>query len=243
MITMLRQMNTAGSPLRGEPGMTLTEMVRNTVIALIVRGEFPDEHRLYPEQLSEMLGVSITPVREALLQLASEGFIENIQRRGFHIRMPSAEQVRDMSQVRQGLELTAGELLIDRLKRGDLDLAQLDVLDELQYAQQRDPASIDHATKLELNANLHATIVRFSGNELLLSLHQGLRHRTLGALVQRGSDTWRGRVEAESREHWAIINALKSMDIDAYNDAVRAHLSRSLNDAFEDVSLKRSPTK
>jgi DNA-binding GntR family transcriptional regulator len=226
--------------LRGDPGMTLGEMVRKTLIALIVRGEFPEGYRLYPEQLSERLGVSITPVREALMQLATEGFIENIQRRGFHIRLPSAGQIRDLSQVRQSLELTAGELVIARLKSGELDPAELLVLDELQHIQERDPAHIDHAAKLELNSNLHSTIVALSGNALLQSLYEGLRHRVLGALVQRGSDSWRNRVAGESREHWAIINALKDTDIDAYDAAVRAHISRSLDDALADMDLRRA---
>ena len=226
--------------LRGDPGMTLGEMVRKTMIGLIVRGEFPEGHRLYPEQLSEKLGVSITPVREALLQLASEGFIENIQRRGFHIRMPSPSQIRDMWQVRQGLELTAGELVIARLKSGQIDTTALLVLSDLQHAQERDPATIDHAAKLELNSSLHSTIVALSDNVLLQSLYEGLRHRVLGALVQRGSDNWRNRVAGESREHWAIINALKDTDIDAYDAAVRAHISRSLDDALADMDQRRA---
>lgn len=226
--------------LRGDPGTTLGDMVRKTLIALIVRGEFPEGHRLYPEQLSEKLGVSITPVREALLQLASEGFIENIQRRGFHIRLPTPSQIRDMWQVRQGLELTAGELVIARLKSGALEVSALDALSELQHAQERDPDTIDHAAKLELNSSLHSTIVALSDNALLQSLYEGLRHRVFGALVQRGSDTWRARVAGESSEHWAIINALKHIDIAAYDAAVRAHISRSLKDALADMDLRRA---
>lgn len=225
--------------LRGEPGATLSEMVRQTLVALIVNGEFPSGHRLYPEELSEKLGVSITPVREALLQLANEGFIENIQRRGFHIRMPEASHIRDMWQVRQSLELTAGELLIARLESGEVDADELLVLEELQRAQEADPASIDHATKLQLNADLHAVIVNLCGNKLLRTFHAGLRHRVLGALVQRGSDNWRSRVKAESREHWAIINALKKRDLHAYHLAVREHLSRSLNDALTDMEVRQ----
>lgn len=226
---------TALYALRGEPGMTLTEMVRATMVALIVRGEFPGDSRLYPDQLAEKLGVSITPVREALLKLASEGFIENVQRRGFHVRMPSARQIRDMWQVRQSLELTAGELAIGRLRDGSLDPAELAVLEELQRAQEADPEGIDHGAKLELNAELHARIVALSGNALLATLHGGLRHRGLGALVQRGSDDWRARVAGEAREHRSIIDALKARDIDAYDRAVRAHLSRSLVDALADI--------
>ncbi|MFB8343866.1 GntR family transcriptional regulator [Brucella cytisi] len=225
--------------LLGEPGMTLTEMVRKTLISLILRSEFPEGHRLYIEELSEKLGVSITPVREALLQLASEGFIENVQRRGFHVRIPTEAQIRDIWQVRQGLELMAGELVIARLKSGALSMDALSTLDDLQNVQERDSAKVDHVTKLELNASLHSALVSFSGNAVLGSMYVGLRHRVFGALIQRGSDTWRGRISDEAREHWAIINALKNLDYQAYDQAVRAHIARSLKDALIDLNFKQ----
>lgn len=227
-------------PLQGSFGMTLSESVRKTLIELIIAGRFAEDERLYPEHIAEMFGVSITPVREALMQLATEGFIENILRRGFHIRVPSPEQIRNIWQVRQGLELTAGDLVIERLNDGVIDLEAIDKLDEFQLAQQGDASKIAHATKLELNANLHATIIELSGNELLVSMYRGLQHKVLGGLVQRGMDSWRNRVEQESEEHWAIINALKAKDIAAYNVAVRRHISRSLSDALVDVKNRKT---
>ena len=95
------------------------------MLDLIMRGELEQGHRLYPERLAERFGVSITPVREALMQLAAEGFIEVVQRRGYHVRTPAAGQIIDLWQVRQGLELTAGEICIARLKAGELQLRQL----------------------------------------------------------------------------------------------------------------------
>lgn len=243
MTNTARNLASIGEPvytLRGEPGMTLGEMVRKTLAALIVAGEFPEDHRLYPEQLAEKLGVSITPVREALMRLANDGFIENVQRRGFHIRAPGANQVRDMWQVRQSLELTAGELVIARIRSGELRVENLFPMRDLQRAQEGDPSSMDHATKLDLNGQFHSVIVDLSGNALLKTMHESLRHRVLGALVQRGTDAWRRRIAVESKEHWTIIDALTNLDAEAYQAAVRAHLSRSLKDALADVGEQRT---
>lgn len=227
-------------PLQGTAGMTLSESVRKTLVELIIGGKFSEGERLYPEHISDMFGVSITPVREALMQLATEGFIENVLRRGFHIRVPSPEQIRNIWQVRQGLELTAGDLVIERLNESILPLKAIDRLDDFQLAQEVDASKIDHAIKLELNANLHATIIELSGNDLLVSMYRGLQHKVLGGLVQRGMDSWRNRVVQESEEHWAIINALKAKDMAAYSIAVRRHISRSLSDALIDVKNRKT---
>lgn len=224
--------------LLGEPGMTLGEMVRATLVDCIIRGLFKEGDRLYPERISEMFGVSITPVREALIQLASEGFIQNIQRRGFHVMLPDPVQVREIWQVRMGLEQLAGDLAILRLQDGDLADADLVQLDRLQDEQELE--GIDHAVKLELNGRLHATIVALSGNQLLANLHQGLRSRVLGGLVQLGSERWRERLASESREHRAIIAAIKARDREACREAIRAHVMRSLGDALEDLRLRKT---
>jgi DNA-binding GntR family transcriptional regulator len=228
--------------LLGRPGATLAQTVRRTVLDLIMRGQLEQGHRLYPERLAERFGVSITPVREALMQLAAEGFIEVVQRRGYHVRTPTARQIVDLWQVRQGLELTAGELCIARLRSGELPVSDLDALSELQRAQERDIETIDHLEKLELNNRLHSQIVEFSGNQLLAALYRGTQFKVLGSLVQRGLDSWRSRVSDESAEHWAIVESLRAADYDAYQKAVRVHLARSLKGALEDLKARTATT-
>jgi DNA-binding GntR family transcriptional regulator len=227
--------------LLGHPGATLAETVRRTMLDLIMRGELEQGHRLYPERLAERFGVSITPVREALMQLAAEGFIEVVQRRGYHVRTPSAQQIIDLWQVRQGLELTAGEICIARLKAGELQLRDLDELTELQRAQEQNIDTIDHLEKLDLNNRLHSRIVEFSGNDLLIVLYRSTQFKVLGSLVQRGLDSWRARVADESAEHWAIIQALRAADYGAYQNSVRAHLARSLKGALTDLEARGGP--
>jgi DNA-binding GntR family transcriptional regulator len=226
------------SELLGRPGATLAETVRRTMLDLIMRGELEQGHRLYPERLAERFGVSITPVREALMQLAAEGFIEVVQRRGYHVRTPTAGQIIDLWQVRQGLELTAGEICMARLKAGELQLRDLDELANLQLAQEQNIETIDHLEKLELNNRLHSQIVEFSGNQLLISLYRSTQFKVLGSLVQRGLDSWRARVADEAAEHWAIIQALRAADYDAYQNSVRAHLARSLKGALPDLEAR-----
>lgn len=220
---------------QSELGKKLGDSVGQTLAGMIIRGEFAEGERLYPDQLAARFGVSITPVREALMQLANEGFIEAIQRRGFHIRVPTADQIRNVWQVRQSLELCAGELVIRRIGSGALGGAELERLEDLQ---DHNATAVDHAKKLELNSNFHSTIIELAENPILTSMYRSLQHKVVGGLVQRGLDSWRARVATESDEHKAIIKALQSKDYVAYDAAVRNHLARSLQDALSDLSAR-----
>ncbi|WP_395517744.1 GntR family transcriptional regulator [Pseudorhizobium flavum] len=232
-------MTSTALPLELETlGKTLGETVRNRLVGLIMRGEFAAGERLYPEQLAVRFGVSITPVREALMQLAAEGFIDNVQRRGFHLRVPTADQIRNVWNVRQSLELCAGENVIRRLVEGTLPLQALERLDVLQLAQLQDTAQMDHATKLELNGSFHGTIIEFAENPILASMYRSLQHKVVGGLVQRGLDSWRERVPKEGQEHKAIVDGLKNKDYSAYEAAVRSHIARSQEDALRDLKAR-----
>jgi DNA-binding GntR family transcriptional regulator len=221
--------------LVGMPGETLTETLRRTLLEMIVFGYFERGRRLYPERLAEQFGVSLTPVREALMRLAAEGYIETVQRRGFHVRSPDARQVVELWQVRLGLELTAGEILIDRLASGALSPDALDILETTLRELEARPKMIEHRPKLSLNAEFHHRIVELSGNTMLITLYRGIQMQLIGEWVQRGLQSWRDRLGDEAREHHAIVDALRAKDKDAYAAATRGHIGRSLKDALGDL--------
>lgn len=222
--------------LVGKPGETLTETLRRTLLEMIVFGYFDRGFRLYPDKLAEQFGVSQTPVREALMRLASEGYIEAVQRRGYHIRTPSAKQVLDLWQVRLGLELAAGEIAIERLEAGTLPAEQLDQLDLIRAQLEADPDHIEHRRKLGLNTEFHQHIVALSGNDMLISIYSGIQMQLLGEWIQRGLQSWRKRLDNEAEEHAAIVAALRARDKDAYSAAIRIHIGRSLKDALNDLN-------
>src|SRR5262249_15559139 len=154
--------------LVGRPGETLAQVAHRTLLEMIVSGYFEPGFRLYPVRLAEKFGVSLTPVREALMQLASEGFIDGVQRRGFHVRTPDGRAVQDLWTVRLALELMAGELTVARLIAGEVSDREVDRLDAIQNEIDQDPETIPQGRKHELNSQLHRRIVEMSGNRLLL---------------------------------------------------------------------------
>lgn len=226
--------------LVGRPGETLAEILRRTLLEMILSGQFARGRRLYPEKLAERFGFSLTPVREALMRLAAEGYIEAIPRRGFHIRSPTAKQVVDLWQVRLGLELMAGELLIERLGDGGDGLAELEAIgSRLEAAADQ----LTHRRHIELNAEFHHRLIELAGNELLASLYRGIEMQLMGAWIQRGLDSWRARLPSEAKEHRAILAALQGRNREAYARAARAHIARSLQGALADLATQGGDDK
>lgn len=225
-------------PLVGSPGETLTATLKRTITEMILFGFFPREARLYPHELAARFRVSQTPVREALMQLASEGLIEATPRRGFHIKTPTPAHVRDVWQVRLGLEQMAAEGVIARLSGGTLDDGALARIVDVQ--RQRDAFGPAMTTKqhIETNAAFHRGLVELSGNRLLGDLFGAIQMQLIGAWVQRGVESWRPRLVEDAREHHAIIDALKARDVAACRDVLARHVGRSLDGALTDLAAQ-----
>lgn len=223
--------------LIGKPGEKLADALYASIRDAVVFGMEVDQgERIYPKDLSERFNVSPTPVREALMRLAAEGYIESIPRRGFRIRKPSPEQVRDLWEVRLGLEVNAGELAIGRMKAGEVSRSEIGPLSGIIEKSDKDWERLSGREQIELNTQFHSRIVELSGNELLKTIYHGIQLQYVSSRVRQGVDNWRVRREAEMREHRAIVSALSDCDEDAYRIAAKTHVLRSLNDALTDVA-------
>lgn len=223
--------------LMGRPGQKLSDALYTSIRDEVVFGAAGSDsgERIYPRELSARFNVSPTPVREALMRLAAEGYIESIPRRGFRIRKPTPQQVRDLWNVRLGLEVNAGELAIERLVAGEGDSSDLDALEEIISRTHETWEGLSGREQIELNSEFHGRIVAMSGNALLQSIYGGIQLQYVSSRVRRGVQQWRKRRDVEVREHQAIVDGLRALDPDAYRLAVRAHVKRSLADALRDV--------
>ena len=220
----------------GVPGERLVDLLyRNIRDYVIFSPEGTHQRRLYPHDLCEKFHATATPVREALARLAAEGFIEATPRRGFHIRRPTEAQVTDLWQVRGGLEVLAGEIVIGHLQRGSLQPAQLDPLATLLERIATTVEGLDGHAHIELNRQFHGGIIELSGNQLLVSMYRGIQMQLLAAWVKRGLQTWRARVQAEADDHGEILAALRALEPERYRVAARQHVVMSLGNALMDL--------
>ena len=224
--------------LVGAPGETVTATLKRTIMEMILFGYFANETRLYPHELAQRFAVSQTPVREALMQLSSEGLIEATPRRGFHIRTPTPEQVTDLWQVRSGLEATAAERVVARLSEGSLSSADLDPLMAIQDRREELGPKMTTKTHIETNAAFHRAIIELSGNRLLTAVFGSIQQQLIAAWVQRGVDSWRGRLAQDAKEHRAIIAALRARDAERCRTVLGQHVGRSLTGALRDLETQ-----
>jgi DNA-binding GntR family transcriptional regulator len=228
--------------LIGRPGEKLSDALYTSIRDEIVfggdGGNDDLDERIYPKALSERFNVSPTPVREALMRLAVEGYIETIPRRGFRIKKPSPEQVTELWQVRLGLEVNAGELAIERLKTGQVAMTEIERLSELVERSVRDWHALSGREQIDLNARFHGGIVELSGNALLITVYRSIQLRYISNSVRRGVSSWRDRLEVEATEHRAIVRGLMARDADAYRIAAKDHVNRSLKDALTDIAAR-----
>ncbi len=183
------------------------------------------------QQLATEVGVSRTPVREALLILASQGLVELLPKRGAYVPPLSGREITELLDLRATLERHA----VDRSAVTGLNpaeamaaiLARQHALsdDALDAPDGPDPARLTEF--IDLDRQFHQVLVDAAGSRLLSQTYGGLRERQMRvgiAALQRGHDRWRDVCV----EHDTIIAALRSGDVDAAHAAIDEHLRRTL---------------
>lgn len=105
---------------------SLKDHVYDHIADLIDGGALADDHKISEQQICDALGVSRTPVREALIQLAADGYLENIPRKGFYVKRVTEESAREIVEVIGPLDGRAALLAVDRMTEDDI--AQLQFL-------------------------------------------------------------------------------------------------------------------
>ncbi|OEJ35765.1 GntR family transcriptional regulator [Streptomyces subrutilus] len=170
-------------------------------------------------EVAEAVGVSRTPVREALLRLETEGLIRLYPKKGALVLPVSAQEIADVVETR----LLVEEFTVRRAVPAPAAL--LERLEELLRAQQRHADSGDLAAFAAEDRCFHAEIVRHAGNQILSRLYDQLRDRQLrmGVAVM---DAHPDRVAQNLAEHREVLAALRAGDADRAAACVRAHLGR-----------------
>jgi DNA-binding GntR family transcriptional regulator len=176
----------------------------------------PEEIRLEERQLSEKLGVSRTPIREAMTLLEQEGFVRSVPRRGIFVVRKSKREIIDMIIVWAALESMAARLAATRAS--DRDLAELREL----FHDFDEEAPAEHMNEYS-NANIrfHQTIIRLSGCEMIAEMTENLFIHIRG--IRAVSIRQENRSERSLQEHRGIISALVARDADLAERLVREH--------------------
>ncbi len=197
--------------------------------ARILSREYAGGSLLTEGEVADAVGVSRTPVREAMLRLSTEGLLRLYPKRGALVVSVTAEEVRDTLEARELLESHAVELVLDIVD--DTLVAELaERLEDMRrFAGTRDVPGF-----IQADREFHRAMVAAGGNAILTKLYDSLRDRQLlmGAVLMRGAP---GRISSAVEEHAAILAAVESGDRASLRRAVMTHLAT----VSANVSLSR----
>jgi len=175
--------------------------------------------RLDERGLAEQLGISRTPIREAVLRLEQEGFLETKARRGVFIKRKSLEEILEMITVWAALESMAARLACTEAT--DDEIGELREIGA-RYTKDRARARISEYS--ETNIEFHLAILRMSGCKRLVETAEGLF--THLKAVRRRAMADRDRADRSVVDHMEIIEAIEARDADRAAALVREHTFR-----------------
>jgi DNA-binding GntR family transcriptional regulator len=212
-------------PVRNPIAVSRSSLADDTHAAIrksLLRGEFKPGDRLSEPELALRFGTSRSPIREALMRLEHEGFIQRAPSGYVRVKALDLSELEQLNTVRGNLEGLAVRLATPRLRTMDLEEMAL-TLDEMDHwVAKGDPA---HA--LALGSDFHDVIMRECGNSVLVETLATLRtriswFRTLVASI--------GEFEVERiAEHRRILRALYQRDAALAEEAMIRHVTRSAN--------------
>jgi DNA-binding GntR family transcriptional regulator len=201
----------------------LVEEVHERVLEMIAIGELAPNGRLHQGHLAEQLGVSRTPVREALLRLEREGLVDTQPGRGMFVKEVTVNEVREIYELREALEPFGARLACERATSKDVE--------EIERIQRRHETRYpsDLGKAFRSNYELHTSLVRPCGNALLLRVLRNAWHQDAAFRIFAFYTADRDAVARMVPEHRQIVDAFAARDPDKVEELLHVHI----RDAFE----------
>jgi len=197
--------------------LPLRDVVFNTLRQAILKGELEPGERLMEIQLADRLGVSRTPVREAIRKLELEGLVLMIPRKGAEVAKISEKNLRDVLEVRRSLEELAIELACQRMTEEDFE-----ALEKAQEAFQLAVEAGDSMTIAETDEHYHDIIYNGTGNIRLVQILNNLREQMYRYRLEYIKDAEKRQILLA--EHNRILKAVNGRQVADAKVAIREHI-------------------
>ena len=186
---------------------SMTECVMDYLKQRLLDGEICPGEEINLTTLSETLGVSRTPVREALIQLMKDGFIEGATRKGFRIKQADRREIRDLYEI--------GGLLESEIVKAACDAMTGEQIEQLEAIQRKIEDALERSDAkayLDYNAEFNALLWGFCPNRVLNEFSSKIRERLYFARKRLGYPEWNRMLVSDHRE---IIGLLRTKDMEA----------------------------
>jgi DNA-binding GntR family transcriptional regulator len=202
-------------------GPSFREQARLFIRGLIVTGQMKRDEIYSIPRLAGELQVSATPVREALLDLASEGLLEPVRNRGFRVVALSPKELSDIFAIRLLLEVPTVAEVASRGATAE----QLQRLRGLATSIRESAESDDLIGFLEEDRKFHIALIDLAGNEPLSKMVAALRDRVrlFGVNAVKSKE----HLATSANEHFRLLDLIEKRDADGAAAMIRRHLERS----------------
>lgn len=197
--------------------LPLRDVVFNTLRQAILRGELAPGERLMEIRLAERLGVSRTPIREAIRKLELEGLVLMVPRKGAEVAKISEKSLREVLEVRRSLEELATELACQRMSDEQIS--------GLEAARDAFEAAVDSGDVMEMaecDEKFHDVIFGGSDNARLVQILNNLREQMYRYRLEYIKDADKRQILL--LEHENIVRAIRARHVAEAREAMREHI-------------------
>ena len=199
----------------------------------LLNGEIAPPEHLIEAKIANELGTSRTPVREALHSLELEGLIESIPRVGYVVKAISEEEVEEICEIRMAIEGVAVRWAMEKAYKKLVEELEKNIsIAEEKVSKGNVRAFVD------MDAQFHEIISKFSGSKRLLELAQTLRRHMLRYRIQSiySIDNVLRAIDG----HKGILRAIEKRNLEEVNQAIRHHMEQSKSDILR-YAFKETP--
>jgi GntR family transcriptional regulator, rspAB operon transcriptional repressor len=181
---------------------SLTEEAYEKIKGFILRSEIYPRQKIIMEDLSKQMGISRTPIREAMSRLVKEGYVNHVWNRGFSVKEISVEEVEELYGAREALEPYLAEEAARRVTQGEVQELERLLKEYGQFVERR-----PRRERRLLDLEFHGKVAEIAGNSYLLRVlgevfeRIVLKQRIVVGQLDRGKDAW--------LQHRAILAAIR----------------------------------
>ena len=202
--------------------LPLRDVVFHTLREAILRGDLKPGERLMEIQLSNRLGVSRTPIREAIRMLEQEGLAVTIPRKGAQVAKMTEKDMEDVLQIREALDELAASIACEQI-----DEEELEALRETMREFEESTTTADVPRIAEADVRFHDIIYQATGNPRLVNILNNLRDQMYRYRVEYLKDEKSYPVLVQ--EHRQIIEGLAARNKEMVSQAMQTHVRNQLS--------------
>lgn len=207
-------------PIKLDSYKPLRELVCENIRQAIIAGVFSPGERLMEIQMADEMGVSRTPVREAIRKLELEGFVVMIPRRGTYVADISIKDITEIYEIRTSLDMLAAGLAAERITDDELENLNRLLVEIGQHIADNNMEKI-----VEADTAFHDILYQASRNERLRSIINNLREQLTG--IRGRSMSYPGRLVETMAEHRTLVDCIAARDVEKAQNAARVHLENA----------------